>query len=257
MKVALSLLGVCLVVSPLNVYGENSAIDLGFRKDTQVIQTEDDAFCPATSFRRNDDGSFENGYVWAGPACIPPDYGAWAEGYTAEFVCGIQFVLTQLGSHEDETMDVYVWESDMDGNPPSGPDPGNVLCVLPGVSPDSIALWPEFSTYNVCVCCETDGDHFVGFWGDWPGEVEKVWFIAADEDGFGSGLPRTKLVPGLGYPTGWNHPNIIPVFGECKDLGIRIFAGPGDCQTSSVPDRGSDDPDAGVRTTWGQIKAIY
>ena len=28
------------------------------------------------------------------------------------------------------------------------------------------------------------------------------WFIAGDEDGPGGGCPRTKIAPGIGWPTG-------------------------------------------------------
>lgn len=232
--------------------------DLSLRRDTRIVESpETETFCPATAFRKCDDGSFENGYVWGYGACVPPDYGAWAERFTANYVCGVQFVLTQVGSFENQTMDVYLWEYDAEGNPPPGPDPGNVLCVIPGVCPDSIALYPEFSTYNVLVCCEAGGEHFAGFWGDWPDDLEKIWFIAADEDGAGPGDPRTKIAPGLPYPTGWSHPNAVPTFENCKSLGIREYAGPGNCLTSSAPDPDVDAPGARRWSTWGAIKALY
>ncbi|MBD3335609.1 MAG: hypothetical protein GF355_08835 [Candidatus Eisenbacteria bacterium] len=194
---------------------------------------------------RNDDGSFENAYAWSGGGVIPPEYGAFAECYTGDFVCGVQFGFTQIGYYENYTMDVYVWDSNVEGNPPPGPDPGNVLCRLAGVDPGAPAYWPEVSTHDVQVCCAVDGEHFVGFWGDWPGELES-WYIAADENGPELGCPRTKIRPEMGYPTGWNHPNIIALFSQCKNLGIREYSGLGDCS-----------PTATQATTWGRIKSFY
>jgi hypothetical protein len=151
-------------------------------------------------------------------------------------------------------MDVYIWESAVGGNPPPGPDPGNVLCMIPGVSPGPVAFWPSISQHNIQICCETNGEHFAGFWGDF--QVGACgWFIASDEDGPALGNPRTKIAPGIGYPTGWQHPNVVPTFAGCKALGIRVFRGPGECELTS----GTPDPDAPVarKTTWGTIKALY
>jgi hypothetical protein len=149
-------------------------------------------------------------------------------------------------------MDVYVWDAIADGDPPPGPDPGNVICVVPDVSTGPIAFWPEISAHSVKVCCQPGGYHFVGYWGNWP-MATCGWFTAADEDGPGEGCPRTKIAAGIGYPTGWHHPNIVPnVFENCKGLGIREFAGRGDCESSSAPD-----PDAPKKITWGSIKSLY
>jgi hypothetical protein len=217
--------------------------DLGHRLDTEVI--EGDEFCTGATLLRNDDDHFENGYCWRFGGVVPPDYGSWAECYESDFVCGVQLLFTQIGDYQSETMDVYVWESVADGNPPPGPDPGNVICVLTGVSPGPIAYWPEISTHNVQVCCEAGGVHFVGFWGNWPG-TGCPWFIAGDENGPGTGCPRTKIAPGIGYPTGWQHPEVMPVADNVKDLGIREHAGLGDCQ-----------PTPNETTTWGRIKSTY
>lgn len=217
---------------------------LGYNDQTEVLPHPDDQdFCPGASFLQNDDGTFENGYAWRYGGTVPPDYGSWAECYEADFVCGIQLMLTQTGYYIGQTMDVYVWESVPEGNPPPGPDPGNALCVLYDVSPGPIAFWPEISSHNIQVCCVTNGDHFVGYWPNWPG-IGTGWFIASDEDGPGLGCPRTKFAPGIGYPTGWGPPNLVPIF-ACKDLGIREFAGLGDCQPTAVRSR-----------TWGRIKSL-
>jgi len=109
------------------------ATSLGFRQATEIIEgSQTDAYCPATNLRRNDGNSFENNYLWDGDGVSPPDYGSWAESFNADFVCAVQFSFTQIGNHTDQTMDVYVWESGALGNPPPGPDPGNVIVMIPG-----------------------------------------------------------------------------------------------------------------------------
>ena len=69
------------------------------------------------------------------------------------------------------------------------------------------------------------------------------WYVASDENGFGGGLPRTNIAPGIGFPTGWNHPNVVSTFAGCQDLGIAVYeiGGPIPAQT----------------TTWGAIKNLY
>lgn len=251
------LLMVCAVVMPQSATGESPATELGFRQDTEIIQgPETELFCPATTLRRHDDNSFENGYCWRFMGVVPPDYGSWAECYEAEYVCAIEFLFTHTGYYIGQTMDVYLWESVADGNPPPGPDPGNVICYLSDVPPGPMGLWPEVSKHDVEICCETNGLLFAGFWGRWPG-ASCAWFVASDEDGAGGGCPRTKIAPDIGYEPGWHHPDIVPTFENVKALGIRILAGRGDCTTSSVPD-----PDeVGIRgdrkTTWGAIKSLY
>jgi hypothetical protein len=246
MKTAPPLLVALFLLLLLSASPGDQATDLGFREDTKIIESHEDGdFCPGTLLLMTDDGDFENGYCWRFAGVIPPDYGSWAECHESDFICGVQFLLTQTGYYIGQTMDVYVWESAADGNPPPGPDPGNIICVLTNVEPGAIAFWPDISAHNVKVCCETGGSHFVGYWPNWSMEG-CGWFIASDEDGPGEGCPRTKIAPGIGYPTGWSHPNIVGTFGGCKDLGIRVFSGSGDCPPT--PSRPS---------TWGRIKALY
>lgn len=261
MKTVFLLLAACVLLLPQEILADGSATSLGFRRDTEIVEApQPDAFCPATNLRRNDDNSFENGYLWDFYGVWPPDYGSWAECFDADFVCAVQFFFTQLGTHTDETMDVYVWESDAVGNPAPGPDPGNVIVMIPDVFPGEIAVWPEISAHNVQVCAPAGGEHFVGFWGDWPGNPVDIWFIAADEDGPG-GCPRTKvsnqLDPKYWPEPGWHHPNVVAPFEDCKALGIREYAGPGECATSSVPDDDMDGAAARKPSTWGAIKALY
>jgi hypothetical protein len=247
MTIGIVLLLTLVLFVPSGVFAQDPAAELGFRLDTEIAEgSGDDEFCPGAVLIQNDDGDFENGYAWTFAGVVPPDYGSWAECYDSDFVCGIQFLFTRNPNDPTgQTMDVYVWESVADGSPPPGPDPGNVLCILPGISPWPIAEWPEISTHNIQVCCDTGGSHFVGFWGNWPGSVTG-WFIAGDENGPEIGCPRTKIAPGIGYPTGWHHVTDVQVFDRCKNLGIREFAGVGDCE-----------PTPATEATWGQIKALY
>ncbi|MBD3335037.1 MAG: hypothetical protein GF355_05935 [Candidatus Eisenbacteria bacterium] len=222
-----------------------NADELGYREDTQITEGPDQDFCPGALLIQNDDGSFENGYAWRTFGVAPPDYGSWAECYEAEYVCGIELMLTQVGYFFDQEMDVYVWDAMLDGDPPPGPDPGNVLCVLPGVVPDPPAMWPDISAHDYQVCCATEGLHFVGYWPNWPG-LGSGWYTAADETGPALGCPRTKIAPGIGYTTGWNHVTVVPTFGGCQNLGIREYAGLGDCE-----------PTPAQSTSWGKIKSFY
>lgn len=232
-----------LVLAPLGASAEPES--LGYNDQTEIVPNPGDQdFCPGTVFLQNDDGTFENAYAWRFGGVVPPDYGSWAECYDADFVCGVEFMLTQTGYYIGQDMDVYVWESDPDGSPPPGPDPGNVICVISGVLPGPVAIWPEISTHEIQVCCVAGGEHFVGYWPNWPGSFAG-WYIASDENGPGLGCPRMKVAPGIGYPTGWHHPSLSPVF-DCKDLGIREYSGLGDCE-----------PTAKQSTTWGRIKSLY
>lgn len=234
-----------LVLVPPAVLAD-PAESLGYNDQTQIIPDAGDGeFCPGTVLLRNDDDTFENGYAWRFAGVVEPDYGAWAECYESDFVCGVEYMLTQTGYYIGQTMDVYVWGWDPEGSPPPGPDPGNVLCVLNGVSPGPVAFWPDISSHDIRVCCVTNGFHFIGYWPRWPGEGPG-WFIAVDEDGPGLGCPRSKMAPGIGYPTGWNHPNLVGTFAGCKALGLREYSGQGDCE-----------PTARQATSWGRIKSIY
>jgi hypothetical protein len=198
------------------------------------------SICDGAILLQHDDGSFENGYGWSGPGSRVPDFGAWAERYESDVVCSVQFLFIDSGDFQDQTMDVFVW-SDESGNP------GTVLCVLRDIDPGPIAPWPQISIHDVPINCETGGPHFVGFWGEWPGAVHG-WYLAADENGSGSGSPRTRIAPGLGYPTGWNHPNVVPFYSGIRGVGIRELA----LQSSGLPE-----PRGVVPATWGAVKAFY
>lgn len=206
---------------------------LGFTRSTTIVEGPGpDEDCPG-ELVCNWDGTVENAYCWQFGGVVPPDYGAFAECYDHPYVCAAHFYFTGSGYYIGLTMDVYVWE----GNDSDGP--GAVICSLIGVLPGPIAFWPSCSMHTFDVNCETGGEHFVGFWGDWPGEP-CGWFICADEDGF-EGCSWTKIAPGIGYPTGWQHLDVVPLFSGT----------PGICEWYL------DEPTPARDTTWGRIKGLY
>jgi len=199
-----------------------------------------DNICPGSTFKTNDDGSYENGYAWAYAGVVQPYYGAWAEGFTMdagmEGVCGMRFGLTQVGSQDAWHMDIYVWDA-------AGGNPNNVVCVTLNVLPGTIGMWPTITQHDFEALCCLTGDYFIGWWPYWVG-TGNGWYVASDENGFGGGLPRTNIAPGIGYPTGWNHPNVVSTFAGCQDLGIGTY----EITPCGVPVR---------ENTWGAIKALY
>jgi hypothetical protein len=243
-----------------------------------------DTICPGSTLKDNTDGSYENGYAWAYQGEVAPYYGAWAEGFTPDLesgtVCGMKFALTQVGAQDGLLMDVYVWDD-------SGSNPNNVLSVTTGFNPGTIGTWPNITQHD----CDIDdvivpngGSYFVGWWGTWPG-ARNGWYVASDENGFGGGLPRTDIAPGIGFPSGWQHPNVVSTFAGCMDLGIGVYelpCPPGASGACCLPDGSCIEvgavqceeagggwhfcqPCSAVEctptpvngSTWGQIKKIY
>jgi hypothetical protein len=210
---------------------DNNEVGLG----TGIVIPGPDANpCPPAAFLLNADGSYENGYAWQYGGVVPPNYGAFAEGYNgAGNCCGVGLFLTTLqGYYFGQNCDVYVWDS-------AGANPNNVLSMTPGVVPGAIAFWPAISQHDIdSADAAVNGDFFVGYWGNWPGQLT-AWFVAADLDGFG-GLPRTNIAPGIGYPTGWQDPSVV--WGPTQSVGIGAYVG------GEVPVE---------NTTWGAIKNLY
>ncbi len=205
--------------------------------ETNLILPTDGGSCDVLSM--NTDGSYENGYAWQYAGVVAPTYGAFAECYIATFyfekVCALVFDLTQVGNQAGQQMDLYVWDD-------VGGVPGNVICGPVPVTPGSIAFWPSLSrhVFEVPDPCCVQGLLWVGYWGNWPGQLAP-WYVGADLDGFG-GCPLTNIAPGIGYPTGWT--NTSQVWGPTQALGIGYEA----VNCESVPVQ---------RSTWGTIKNLY
>ncbi len=163
-------------------------------------------------FQMNSDGSYENGYNWGYGGVIAPTYGALAECYSAtqEVLCSVVLDLTQVGYQAGQRMDVYAWDDD-------NGCPGAVRCVKTNVDPGPVAYWPELSRHVVTMDgCDVDGSFWVGWWGNWPGELGP-WYVGADLDGPG-GCPLTNIAPGIGFPTGWTNTSVV--WGPTQALGI-------------------------------------
>ncbi|MFN8548669.1 MAG: hypothetical protein U0527_12080 [Candidatus Eisenbacteria bacterium] len=202
--------------------------------DTNLILPQDGTGCGTLNL--NSDGGYENGYAWQYGGVVAPTYGAFAECYSGANVslCSAVFDFTQVGFYAGQVMDVYVWGD-------AGGIPGNVLCVKNSVNPGAPAFWPSLSRHVVDLsgCC-ADGNFWVGYWGNWPGQLAP-WYVGADLDGFG-GCPLSNVAPGIGFPTGWT--NVSQIWGPTQALGIG-------CETTSCG------PVATEKATWGQIKNLY
>jgi hypothetical protein len=207
-----------------------------------VIQSPSpDAICPGFTLKRNDDESYENGYAWAYQGAAEPYFGAWAEGFSLDGgnsgVCGLKLGLTQIGAQDGLLLDAYVWSSDDCG-------PSTVITVAIGINPGTIGMWPTITQHDIDINDSwVPHDYFVGWWGDWPGS-RNGWYVAADENGFGGGLPRTNIAPGIGFPSGWQHPNVVSTFAGCMDLAIAVY-------------EGNAGPTPVKETTWGRIKNMF
>jgi len=230
-----------LMAMVAGVAGAANTVAVGPGHGVVVQNPNPDTICPGATFKTNDDGSYENGYAWAYNGVAAPYYGAWAEGFTMDpgmgAVCGMKFGLTQVGSQDSWHMDVYVWDA-------AGGSPNNVICVTTGVNPGTIGMWPTITQHDIDIadCC-VSGDYFVGWWPNWVG-TGNGWYVAADENGFGGGLPRTNIAPGIGFPTGWNNPNVVSTFAGCQDLGIGTY----EVACGGTPTEAK---------TWGAIKSLY
>jgi len=178
------------------------------------------------------DGTYEDGYCWW-DGSMPPDWGSFGERYDgAARISGVVLDFTTVSGTSVEPIDVYVWEND-------GGMPGQVLAVVAGANVH-VPTWPEWAR-NVVVLgspvCVGEV-WWVGYWGNWPAE----YFITADLDGPGGGVPMTKVGPGLGYPTGWQ--DIAMVWHPTAALGIGAEA-------DSCP------PTPVEQTTWGALKSLF
>jgi hypothetical protein len=221
----------CILTMSPNTTSANDAASLGYCEDTFI---ESDGRDCAGVLLCNHDFSFENAYCWQYEGAAPPYYGAFAEGYEVggrSVECGIYW-LTTLGWYPDP-MDVYVWSGGVDG------PPGGVLCMIPGVGPLNVGYWPACAENEIEMHCCSSGEVAVGFWSNNAGE-QCTFYCCADESGT-PGHPWTCIAPGIGYPTGWQHPSVV--FPGCSSMGIGITV--------------TEDPSPVESNTWGEIKSLY
>ena len=213
--------------------GADDFSSLGYREDT-VIESDGRDDCIGT-FICNHDYSFENAYCWQLGGLYPPYYGAIAEGYDlgpATIECGV-FWFTQIAYMYPAPTDIYIWSGGVDA-PPS-----EVLCLIPDVSDFHIGLWPTCSENEVLINECVDSDFAVGYWQPlWGGACP--FYCCADENGPG-GHPWTCIAPGIGYPSGWQHPNVV--WPNCKSMGIGATI--------------IETPSPAESRTWGAIKSLF
>lgn len=225
--------GTLLAVLVLTASANASDFDsIGYSKETTVI-ARNSAHCTGI-YVQNCNATFENGYCWPPAGIVPPYYGASGESY--DFGCVtvecIRLYLTQTGQYQGQPLDIYVWDGGISSKP------GAIQTVVPGVVPSNVPFWPTIGENDFEVCLSVQGDFTVGYcytyvcWYD--------CYIAVDEDG-PSGHPWTNIAPGIGYPTGWQHPNVM--WPGCVSLGIGFYMWTG---FSPVNDG-----------TWGAIKALF
>ena len=207
---------------------------IGYSEETHLLAPLQED-CSGTLFANHDD-SFENGFCWSYGGYVPPYYGAFGESFdlgAGQVECGA-FWFTQVGYYTGEPMDVYVWEGGV-----SGP-PGTVLWMVGETQvPGDIAFWPDISQHDVPVELAVDGEFTVGFWVDFSSQVCQ-WYVAADVNGPG-GYPWVCIAPGIGYPTGWQNPEIV--WGPVQSLGFGVYF-----EGGASPTR---------QRTWGSIKALF
>lgn len=206
---------------------------LGPREDI-VVDEDVQGECVGTRIY-NHDYSFESAYCWEVEGCAPPYYGAWGEAFDvgpATVECGL-FWLTNAGIIDSKPLDLYVWSGGING-PPS-----EVLLVVPENIGLHIGYWPTCTLNELEAGCCVDADFTVGCWIDWDNE-HCYEYVCVDENGPG-GRPWTYIAPGIGYPSGWQHPNVV--FPNCVSMGIgaTITWGP-----SPVGSR-----------SWGEVKDLF
>ncbi len=205
---------------------------LGSTNETLVVSSSGDN-CSGTLVYNHDD-SFENGYCWT--STQEPYGGAFGEAFDIGPVnveCAAYW-LTQTGNYYIQRTDLYIWAGGISG------EPGEVLYVATNHLFDPPpAIWPEISQHDVeIVEYINEAEFTVGLWAD-LGVEPCSWYIAVDEDG-PEGHPWTNVAPGVGYPTGWQHPAVI--WGVTSSLGIGFYWGP----FSPIESE-----------TWGRVKRLF
>jgi len=220
-----------------------------------LIPSERTNPCPGSTLYQNHDGSIENAFTWQLQGVVAPDYGAFAEGYAEiDWVCGVQLWLTRWSTMTGNgTIDLYVWEY-------AAGNPGAVLNVCPNLQVSGVGYWPDVTQIDFGVDYLQGDGFFVGYWpGSFAGQYAQFG-CAMDQTGFG-GAPRTNIAPGIGYPTGWNHPSTagypLQAFGINAYVGGGVIGGEG---CSSPPPQSDIDDNGGgeVRAaSWSEVKQLY
>jgi len=221
-----------------------SAGSLEYSEETVILPSQQDD-CSDGTLVYNHDGSFEQAYAWAFGGIVPPYYGAFGEAYDlgpGDVVCG-SYWFTHVYEWPEYPIDLYIWDGGLTG------EPGEVLCMVPDVVPYNVPHWPECGQNDMGLGCCVAGEFTVGYWLGLPGDPRRL-FICSDENG-PPGCPWTCIAPGIGYPTGWRHPNVI--WPECQSLGCGVWFSRDPAGVEELPEHGG----ASGSPTWGSIKALF
>ena len=98
--------------------------------------------------------------------------------------------------------------------------------------------WPTCGQNDVEMAACVDGEFAIGCWADFSDESCQ-YFVGRDLDG-PPGWPWTKVAPGIGFPTGWQHPNIF--WDHTQSLTIGAYFAEGGTPIESM--------------SWGRIRAL-
>jgi len=227
------LLGLWAAAGTAGMEVAETAYDLGHREDPVVRITGRDECTGSHVY--NHDGSLENAYCWEGAGSAPPYHGAWGEAYDLGEVtveCGVYWFTAAPGAGTP-WIDIYIWDGGLHG------PPGNVLYLAAGVPVQNVPYWPAIGACDLEIDCCVNGDFTIGYWDDRSQTVCEL-FCAADENGSG-GHPWTYIAPGIGYPSGWQHPNVVHP--NCVSMGIGVTV--------------ASTPSPAESETWGAIKSMF
>ena len=206
---------------------------LGYCDDTVVIPASGDD-CSDGELFCNNDGSCECAYCWLYGGIVPPYYGAWAEAYdlgAGTVVCGAYW-LTQIGYFTGRPMDCYVWEGGVTG------DPGGVICLVAGVVPQDVPIWPYCGQNDVEMGCCVAAEFTVGYWADFSDSCCEYYSCVDCTGDFG--FPWTCIAPGIGFPSGWQHARVVDPYIVSLFIGVYF----------------ADAPSPVESATWGSVKRL-
>lgn len=225
--------GVLLALPPA-AYGSGTISHLagasGAVRDVRRICADDNLYV-------NHDGTLESAVAWEFGGVQEPYDGAFGEGYdlgpgTVECVT---FWISQDGWNQGESSDIYVWDGGVTGAP------GAVLALVTGMVFEGIPIWPDFGRYDVEIAAGLTGAATVGSWGNWPWAHPGYWW-GVDQNG-PPGHPWTHVAEGIGYPAGWQNPDIVWGPGFITSIGIGVHFTAGGSPAESA--------------TWGAVKRLF
>ena len=207
---------------------------LGYSDEVIVIGPGTDE-CTGDLFY-NHDGSFENGACWQFAGIVSPYYGAFGETFDLGdvYVECMAIWVSQIGNWTDQSMDLFVWEGGVSD------EPGPVMAMFGDRHMYNVPYWPTAGQNDFEVCITCSGEFTVGYWGHFA-DCDCGWYTVADFND-SPGHAWTCVAPGIGYPSGWQHPRII-WSDPFNSLGFGVYI--------------QDTPSPREAPTWGSIKELF